>query len=211
MTKNVVIIDYGMGNLFSVSQAFQHCGANVTLTSDASVFERADLLVLPGVGAFREGMQEIKNRGFVEPIQNYAKSGRAFLGVCLGMQMLLDESEEFGTTAGLGMIPGKVVAIPKQTAQGEVQRVPHIGWNRVESCQPDPAILAGLPAGSAFYFVHSYAGKTQEPEDTLAFCTYGGHKVTAMIQRENILGCQFHPEKSGKAGLQIIRNLLCQL
>jgi glutamine amidotransferase len=210
--KNVTIIDYDMCNMLNVARAFEHCGASVHIADKPDSVASADRLVLPGVGAFPDCMRELRSRGFEDPIREFARTGRPMLGICVGMQALFDESEEFGRTNGLGMMPGKVVAIPAQDVQGNPQRVPHIGWTHL-SLPPsrqtwEGTILANLGPAPAFYFVHSFAARPLEPSDRLADAIYGGHRVSAAVQRENIVGVQFHPEKSGEAGLGVIRNFL---
>ena len=173
---NVTIIDYGLGNLYSVQRGLEQCGVGVTISADPKVIVGASRLILPGVGAFGNAMQELQRIGLVDAICEFAVSGRPLLGICLGMQLLLDESEEFGVNRGLGIIPGRVVPVPATTTTGEPQKIPHIGWNELE-----------------------------QPVDCLADCVYGGHRVTSVIRRGNVLGCQFHPEKSGEVGLAILK------
>ena len=204
---DVTVIDYGVGNLLSVQRGFEHCGARVTVTSDPQVILGADRLVLPGVGAFRDAMQELDVRGLPAVIRTYAASGKPLLGICLGMQMLLDESEEFGITQGLGLIPGRVVPVPAQTTDGDAQKIPHIGWSALypahDSWSGTP--LDEIQAGSAVYFVHSFMAQTRNATHRLADCVYGGHRIPAVIGSGNVFGCQFHPEKSGEVGLGILR------
>jgi glutamine amidotransferase len=204
---DVTIIDYGVGNLLSVQRGFEHCGARVAVTSDPEVILRAERLVLPGVGAFRDAMAELEQRGLPPVIHTYVASGKPLLGICLGMQMLLDESEEFGVTKGLGLIPGKVVPVPSQTVSGEPQKIPHIGWNALHPSSASWAgtFLEGIQLGSSVYFVHSFMAQPKAAVHNLAACTYGGHDVPAVISAGNVLGCQFHPEKSGEVGLGILR------
>lgn len=204
---DVTIIDYGVGNLLSVQRGFEHCGAHVTVTSDPEVILRSERLVLPGVGAFRDAMMELEQRGLPSVIRAYAASGKPFLGICLGMQMLLDESEEFGVTKGLGLIPGKVVPVPSKTVSGEPQKIPHIGWNALYPASDSWAgtFLDGIQPASSVYFVHSFMAQPKEAHHRLANCLYGGHEVPAVIGSGNVVGCQFHPEKSGEVGLGILR------
>jgi imidazole glycerol-phosphate synthase subunit HisH len=207
----VTVIDYGIGNLFSVGRALEHCGAEVTFTSDPALIESAPRLVLPGVGAFANGIQGLRDRGLVEPIRRYAASGRPLLGICLGMQMLAGVSEEFGTHEGLGLIPGRVVAVPDHTTAGVPHKIPHIGWNGLLATAGvswSETLLDDTPEGTAVYLVHSYAVTPEDPAHRLADCLYGGHRICAAIRRGNIVGCQFHPEKSGEVGLRILRRFL---
>ncbi len=215
----ITVINYGLSNLLSVQRAFEHFGAEVEITGAAADIAAARALVLPGVGAFRDGMAGLQKLGLVEPIREAAAAGRPLLGICLGMQMLFDESDEFGIHAGLGLIPGRVEKIPAEAADGTPQRVPNIGW-----CPLYPAglpgagtagyaaapadfrgtSLAGLQVGEECYFVHSYEAKPAQPADRLADTVYGGRRICAAAQRGSVLGTQFHPEKSGPAGLSIV-------
>jgi glutamine amidotransferase len=206
---DVTIIDYGVGNLLSVQRGFEHCGARVTVTSDPETILRSERLVLPGVGAFCDAMMELEQRGLPPVIRAYTASGKPFLGICLGMQMLLDESEEFSVTKGLGLIPGKVVPLPSQTVSGEPQKIPHIGWNALHPATSSwtGTFLEGIQPDSSVYFVHSFMAQPKEAQHLLAECVYGGHSVPAVIGSGNVLGCQFHPEKSGECGLGILRAL----
>lgn len=211
MTQKVVIIDYGAGNLLNVVRACEHCGADVSIADSAETIMCADRLILPGVGAFSDSMQELEKREMIEPILAYAKSGKPLLGICLGMQMLLDSSEEFGIWDGLGLIPGKVINIPATGVDGTPHKIPHIGWNQLIPGQSQSwaqTVLDSIPEGSSVYFVHSFMAVPTNDAHRLADCDYDGRQVCAAIQRENIIGCQFHPEKSGPVGLQIIQNFL---
>lgn len=208
----VTIIDYGLSNLLSVQHAFARFGAETLLTSDPAEVLRADALVLPGVGAFRDGMAGLEKLGLIEPIRQKAAAGTPLLGICLGMQMLFDESEEFGLHKGLGLIPGRVVKIPGTDADGCPQRVPHISW---EPLYPGGGradfvgtALAQLRAGEECYFIHSYEAKPLQGADCLAYTTYGGRQICAAATHGSVLGCQFHPEKSGEVGLKIIEEFL---
>ena len=204
----VTVIDYGIGNLLSVARAFEQCNADVLVTNDGEKISSADYLVLPGVGAFADGMNGLKDRGLVEPIMKFVDKERPFLGICLGMQLMLDESEEFGANEGLGLIPGKVVAIPNIGLDGTPHKIPHIGWNEIsapESISWEKTILQNTTPGSSFYFVHSYTAQPALNEHRLADCHYNGQLIAASIRKNSMYGCQFHPEKSGSLGLQIIK------
>lgn len=205
----VTVIDYGVGNLLSVQRGLEHCGAQVILTADPEAVIAAKRVVLPGVGAFANAMQALQERGLVPAIQGLARKGTPLLGICLGMQLLLDESEEFGLTKGLGLIPGRVVPVPMQTVAGEPQKIPHIGWNGLVPAESranwSGSLLQDNMPGEAAYFVHSFMSVPADPADRLADCFYGGHRVSAAIARNRITGCQFHPEKSGEVGLKILR------
>jgi imidazole glycerol-phosphate synthase subunit HisH len=208
----VTIIDYGIGNLLSVARAFEHCGAAPVVTGSPEAIRAAELLVLPGVGAFADGMQGLRDRGLIGPIKEFAASGRPFLGICLGMQMMLDAGEEFGLHEGLGLIPGKVVAIPSTGTDGRPHKIPHIGWSPLELPAPAPSwahtILEGIAPGAAAYFVHSYTAHPSDAGHRLADCHYDGRLISAVVRSGSLYGCQFHPEKSGEVGLAIVRNFL---
>lgn len=212
MRCDVAVIDYGIGNLFSVQRALEHCGANVLLTSDPELIKAAPRVLLPGVGAFADGMAELRQRGLDVVVRDVALKGIPLLGICLGMQLLLDESEEFGVTAGLGLIPGRVRAIPATTTSGVAQKIPHIGWSELLPATNDTSWhgtpLADLGVGAAMYFVHSFMAQPAHTSHRIADCLYGGHRVSAVIGRDNVLGCQFHPEKSGELGLNVLRRFL---
>lgn len=206
----VTVIDYGIGNLLSVCRAFEHCGAEVRLAVSPMEVEKAERLVLPGVGAFVDGMAGLSAGGFIGPIRNYVQTGRPFLGICLGMQMMLETSEEFGVHEGLGLIPGNVLAIPPTGMNGKPHKIPHIGWDAIFPSTPTMdwkgTILAGIKPGTAVYFVHSFAAALSNPAHRLADCDYNGRIISAVLKCGNLYGCQFHPEKSGEAGLWVIRN-----
>lgn len=207
----VTIIDYGIGNLLSVARAFEHCGASVLLTDDPVKITGADYLVLPGVGAFADGIAGLSESGLVEPIKSFTAKERPFLGICLGMQLMLDESKEFGVNEGLGLIPGKVVAIPPVGNDGLPHKIPHIGWNDIYAPSGilwEGSILENTQENSSFYFVHSFTAQPALHEHRLADCYYDGQVIAAAIRKNNLYGCQFHPEKSGLAGLSILKTFL---
>ena len=212
MKPRVTVVDYGLGNLLSVTRALEHCGAAVSVTSSGIDVLEAARLVLPGVGAFRSGMEELEKRGLTEPVRDYAASGGPFLGICLGMQMMLETSEEFGVRRGLGLIAGKVVAIPRNGG-ASTRKTPHIGWSTLRRSRTgrdwSGSILEGLEADRvSAYFVHSYSAVPDDARDVLAECVYDGWIVTAAIAKANAIGCQFHPEKSGETGLAILSNFV---
>ena len=212
MKPEVVVVDYGMGNLLSVARAMEHCGANVQLTRSPEAIRSAERVVLPGVGAFKVGMAGLQERGLVEPLREFAGSGRPLLGICLGMQMLFELSEEFGEHAGLGLIAGRVVPIPAQGSKGEAHKIPHIGWNElVPSGSPDAwmsSILRHVPAHCSAYFVHSFAAIPAHQRERVADCFYDGIQIAAVVRSGSVAGCQFHPEKSGKTGLAILDSFI---
>lgn len=208
---NVTIVDYGSGNLFSVARAIEHAGGLPGLASTAEDIERAERLLLPGVGAFEDGMQGLRERGLIEPIRRYARSGRPLLGICLGMQMLASSSEEFGEHAGLDLIPGRVVSVPALDVNGQPQKIPHIGWADLLPARPEGwpgTLFSGVPADASVYLVHSYHLVPESAAHRLADCEYGGHCITAAVQSGRVAGCQFHPEKSGPVGIEILRAFL---
>ncbi|CAA6605014.1 Imidazole glycerol phosphate synthase subunit HisH 1 [Rhodospirillaceae bacterium LM-1] len=209
--NTVTLVDFGAGNLLSVMRAFRHLDAEVKLASTPEAVLAADRLVLPGVGAFGACMGGLRARDLIEPVKEYAASGRPFLGICVGMQMLFDESEEFGANKGLGLIPGRVVRIPSLSANGELHKVPHIGWNSLHACRDGGwrgTPLEPLGQGANAYFVHSYAAYPKDGAHRLAECDYNGIILLAAACKDNVTGCQFHPEKSGKAGLSILTRFL---
>lgn len=206
---DVVMIDYGVGNLLSVQRGLEHCGARVTLTSDPERILAARRVVLPGVGAFGDAMQALERLGLVSVIRELAHHQTPLLGICLGMQLLLEESEEFGITHGLGLIPGRVIPVPTLTLIGETQKIPHIGWSAMYPSSAsrgwNGTVMQDNRSGEAAYFVHSFMAVPLNPEHRIADCVYGGHRIAATIGRGQITGCQFHPEKSGEVGLKILR------
>jgi len=202
------IVDYNMGNLASVINAFKKVGADARLESDPSKLDQYDKLILPGVGAFGDAMEHLKSNGMDAAVIAYAKTGKPLLGICLGMQLLFDSSEEFGSTQGLGLIPGKVVAFDESKFD-HPQKVPHMGWNELfqQSVGADPSVCPlfdGLPKDFYLYFVHSFHAVC---EDKYAIGkTHYGYEFVSAVQNANIYGIQPHPEKSHENGLQIIEN-----
>jgi glutamine amidotransferase len=211
-TPDVAVVDYGVGNLLSVQRAFEHCGANVAVTGDAQAILGARHVVLPGVGAFPVAIGQLRASGLDTIVRQAATAGIPVLGICLGMQMLLDESVEFTPTAGLGLIPGRVVPVPAVSASGEPQKIPHIGWSPLRPAAGvatwQNTLLAATSEGDAVYFVHSFMAPPRDAADWLAVTSYGDQPIPAVIARGNVLGCQFHPEKSGEAGLTVLRSFL---
>ena len=195
------IVDYGMGNLFSVSKALERLGADYFISADQTELLNADALILPGVGSFRDAMERLQ----VETIREFAATGKPLLGICLGMQLLFEESEENGPTKGLGLLPGKVRRFPGTTPEGETYKVPHMGWNRLEFVKDSP-LLTGLDEDYV-YFVHSYFVDADRNEALLAKADYH-EQVSAVVGRDNIYGMQFHPEKSSKLGMALLDNFL---
>jgi len=197
---HMVIVDYGVGNLRNVQKAFQAIGSNPVITSNPAEIIAAGSVILPGVGAFGDAIDNLRRRGLEAPVQQAAQSGKPLFGICVGMQLLFDQSDEMGTHTGLGLIPGRVTRF----RQGLT--VPHMGWNEVEPAAAHP-LLAGLPAESFAYFAHSYLCQPDNPAHTIARTDYDGYFPCA-VAHHNVFGIQFHPEKSQRVGLQILKNFV---
>lgn len=211
MKHSVTVVDYGSGNLLSTVRALETCGATVYLSDDHELIRNSRFMVIPGVGAFSECMDRFHTRGLVEPVLEALSRGAVVLGICVGMQILFDRSEEFGITDGLGLIPGVVRQIPASDTQGMRQKVPNVGWRQINEPTPgawNGTILQGITPGSFCYFVHSFAGTPCRNENRLADITYGGRPLCAAVKKGTLFGTQFHPEKSGEIGLKIFRNFL---
>lgn len=210
MTPEIAIIDYGMGNLRSVAKALERIGAEARIIDTPQGIGEAAALVLPGVGAFGQAMSRLTSEGFDELVKSWVKEGRPFLGICLGMQLIFTESEEFGPVRGLDLIPGRVVRFqgPAYERNGERSglKVPHIGWNHIKVVKEHP-VVADLPKAAMAYFVHSYYCVPDDPEWTV-LVTDHGIDFTSAGGRDNIFATQFHPEKSGEAGLKILTNFV---
>src|SRR5574341_828962 len=191
----LALIDYGIGNLSSVEKALEHVGAEVVLTDDPSTILKATKVVLPGVGAFGDGMKGLRARGLVEVVKEVVESGTPLLGICVGMQILFEMSEEMGEHGGLGILKGRVMKFRSNL------KVPQTGWNQIEPCKPSP-LFRGLPSGSYAYFNHSYYCAAQ-PEDTLAMTDYG-IEYPSVVGQGSVYGIQFHPEKSQSVGLILL-------
>ena len=196
----IAIIDYGVGNLFSLSHSLSSIGAGVTVTGDAAVIREADHVILPGVGAFGDAAAKLRETGLDEAVRAVAAAGTPIMGICLGMQLLLDRSFEFGEHEGLGLIPGEVRPISEVIPAD--YKIPHIGWNALDITRPHP-IFKDVRPGDCVYFVHSFYGAKCAPA-LLATAEYGAD-LTAAVGRGNVVGCQFHPEKSGAVGLGILK------
>lgn len=206
------VVDYGMGNLMSVSRAFVSLGYDIQISEETSLLEGAAGLVLPGVGAFKDCMDNLEKKGLTGFLKDWFRAGKPFLGICLGLQLLFSESEEFGTHRGLDLVRGKVVRFADDMRNGNpyqeggrrrALKIPHMGWNRVEYPEAN-RFFRGIPQGSFFYFVHSYYVLPQEKIDTLM--TEYGIEFVSGVARDNILAVQFHPEKSQKVGLRLLSN-----
>jgi glutamine amidotransferase len=205
MSKSITIIDYGMGNLRSVQKGFEKVGFDARVTDDPVVAAQADRLVLPGVGAFQDCMDNLREGGFIEPILRHVASGKPFLGICLGLQLLFSESEEFGLHRGLDVVPGRVRRFPADLrTDDETLKVPHMGWNQIDLQRPSP-LFEGLSGGESVYFVHSYYVDPVDPA-VVASTTDYGLTFCSSIWRDNVMATQFHPEKSQQVGLRILEN-----
>ncbi|NOR57828.1 MAG: imidazole glycerol phosphate synthase subunit HisH [Sulfurimonas sp.] len=199
---NITIIDYGLGNLRSIKNAFKHLGIECNLSCDKNTILNSDAIVLPGVGAFGHAMEILTELNLISTISEFANSGKPLLGICLGMQLLFDESDEFGVTKGLGLINGRVQKLK------HVQKLPHIGWNSLcKNIDLKNTILDNLNEKTEFYFVHSYAVVTNEIY-ILSSSKYDDITFCSSVKKENIYGCQFHPEKSGEFGLSVLENFI---
>lgn len=212
MSRVVHVVDYGVGNLHSVSRAVEKVGGIAQLTSDPALLKSAERIILPGVGAFKPCIDTLRESGLAEAIASFARNERPFLGICVGMQVLFDYSLEFGRHEGLGLIPGHVAPIPGQDQTGS-RKVPHIGWSPLllPAGRTDwsGSLLAEQSAGrSSAYFVHSYSCLPSDAEHRLAEVNYADYPICAAVQSGNIIGCQFHPEKSGEVGLRILSAFL---
>jgi len=203
---SIAVVDYDMGNLHSVCKGLEKAGTKPKITDSPREIALADAVLLPGVGSFDPAVQHLRSRGLEDPIKEAIASGKPFLGICLGLQILFDSSEE-GKEPGLGIIPGKV-----RRFQSEPNiTIPHMGWNQLEMTQPNVLLWQTLPANPWVYFVHSYYVDPVDPQVRAATITHGSQTVTAAIARENMMAVQFHPEKSSTNGLQMLSNFVSQL
>lgn len=193
MTKKIVIVDYGVGNLFSLKKAFEFCGITPVISEEADDVKTADALVLPGVGSFEAGMRGLQTRGLIPEVRRYPSSKKPMLGICLGAQLMLTKGHEFGERDGLGIIPGAVLPFPKIT-----EKVPHIGWSKVTE---------GKRSFNA-YFLHSYILEPRNLEDVFGVTEYGGYRFCSSVKKGAVYGVQFHPEKSGEEGLAVISRFI---
>ena len=198
---SVAIVDYGVGNLFSLQSSLAHIGAEATVTSDAETIAAAERVVLPGVGAFGDAARKLRRSGLDRAVLDAAAAGKPLLGICLGMQLLFDRSFEHGEHAGLGLVPGEVRPIAEVIPKD--YKIPHIGWNSLDFCDMDSPLFRYIREKDRVYFVHSYYAASCGAH-TVATAEYGA-PLTAAVQRDKIYGCQFHPEKSGTVGLNILR------
>ena len=203
MIIKVGIIDYGISNLTSVFNAFHHIGVEVEVIANPVGFKYCTHMVLPGVGSFSTGIKNLEKSGFVNHIREWAYAGKPLIGMCLGMQLLAEEGEEFGLSKGLGLIPGRVV---KVKTNDPALRLPHVGWNDVKIAERS-LLLGGIDNPADFYFVHTYGYEDPTASYVTGVCQYGGAQV-AIIEKGNVYGTQFHPEKSQKNGLTLLRNFI---
>ena len=215
-SPRIAIVDYGMGNLFSVQQACETAGLGVIITSSRVEISAADGVVLPGVGAFGVAMETLNRLDLVSALRDYAASGKPLLGICLGMQLLMTESQEFGVHRGLGIVDGEVVRLEEAEEGGRRLKIPQVGWNRIHSPCPDGlggpenwrgTPLQGLSDGEFMYFVHSFHAEPQDNSGVLSTTQYGPGEFCSSFTYGSIAACQFHPERSGPKGLQIYQNL----
>ena len=196
----VAIVDYGVGNLFSLRSSLASVGVESIVTGDVSQLRKADRIILPGVGAFGDAADKLRETGLFNPLKEIASAGKPLLGICLGMQLLFERGFEFGEHAGLGLIAGDVLPMAPRLPEG--LKIPQIGWNGLTLTQPDP-IFSEIKSGDFVYFVHSFYAET--PKENVIATTDYGFPVTAAVRYKNVCGCQFHPEKSGETGLKILR------
>jgi glutamine amidotransferase len=210
--SKVMVLDYGVGNLLSVKRGLEYFGAEVKITSDYREIRNADRLVFPGVGAFPNAMHNLEKLDLIDPIKKFVKTGKPFMAICLGMQLLMDESDEFQITKGLGIIKGNVTKIPSKNAQDISHKVPHIGWSKIQPGKYlsnwDSTLLQNNRTHDYAYFVHSYHVLPLEPKNILATTNFNGIDIVAALNSENITAFQFHPEKSSTTGLKIL-NRFC--
>jgi len=209
--KETAIINYGSGNIFSLTNALDHVGVPNVLVSTPEDLDSYDQMILPGVGAFSDCMDKLHEKQFTSAIQTFVEAGKKTLGICVGMQMLFDKSFEFGESQGFGFLPGNVEKIPTANAKNMPITVPHVGWRKIEICEAAlgmtgvDQVLAQLDARNEYYFVHSFCAKPEIHSDLIATTDYNGVSIAAAVGRDNLLGLQFHPEKSGEAGLGLLK------
>ena len=213
----VAIVDYGLGNLFSVKHACGHAGLDAAITSDRDDIFSSRAVILPGVGAFRDAMEALVRQDLVAVLKDVARSGTPLIGICLGMQLLMSESQEFGSSPGLGIVDGDVVRLEDSEIQGRRLKVPHIGWSRIEERRHNgnsnaadrwrASLIEEVPEGSFMYFVHSYYARPVDPEVILSTTRYGPIDFCSSFRKERVFGCQFHPERSGPLGLRVYHQL----
>lgn len=211
-SSKVTIVDYGVGNILSVKRGFEYLGATVSVCSNPKEIIKASRIVLPGVGAFPKAMDYLNELNLVDSIKEFALTSRPILAICLGMQLLMSESEEFEHTRGLNLITGKVIPIPKFSIVGARLKIPFVSWSELYPLDSDQTwnktVLQDIKVGASAYFTHSFMVEPEQKSNSIAYTNYGGHKIKAVIQKDNITGCQFHPERSGNVGLTILRSFV---
>jgi glutamine amidotransferase len=206
--KKVAVVDYGLGNLFSINQACHHVGLNPVITTDETEILNADALILPGVGAFGNAMEYLNQSGLIGAIHTFVQTGKPFMGICLGMQLLFSESEEFGIHKGLDLIKGKIVRFPVVDQQQQPLKVPQIQWNTIAPGERSTWMaspLKHIPEHAYMHFVHSYYAIPQDRHTVLSYSEYGGVRYASAVMHNNIVAFQYHPEKSGHYGLMIYK------
>jgi glutamine amidotransferase len=209
MHIKVAIVDYGLGNLFSVNSACELVGLDAIITSDVDIVRKADAVILPGVGAFGDAMDTLRETHLLDAIFESIQEGKPFFGICLGMQLMFSESEEFGTNKGLGLIKGKIVKFPERNADGGIIRVPQIQWNQVWGNKKEiwaDSPLKNIDEGSYMQFVHSYYAIPSDTNTILSYSEYEGVRYASAVIKDNLVGMQYHPEKSADKGIAIYRN-----
>lgn len=214
LAATVAIVDFGMGNLFSVQQACEVAGLRGLITADAERILSSDAVILPGVGAFGDAMQALRRLDLIAPLREVAESGKPLVGICLGMQLMMEESEEFGRHEGLGLFEGRVVRLQGRDRDARALKVPQVGWNRV--LKPghvgwEGSYLEGIADGECLYFVHSFCVRPADPFVVLSVTRYGTDEFCSSLRRGRVFACQFHPERSGPSGLRLYQNLAREL
>lgn len=204
----VVIVDYKIGNYFSLINALKNCDVNFSVSNDTSEIKKSDVLLLPGVGAFKSGMDNLKKLNLVDCIKEHAEKKKKILGICLGMQLLLDKSEEFGDENGLGLIEGSVKKLPAKNSLGQKNLVPNMSWNIIEknNLSNNKTFLENIKDNNFYYFVHSFYAKLSDHKNIAAFSNFYDFKFAAIINKNNVFGTQFHLEKSGIEGIKLLKN-----
>jgi imidazole glycerol-phosphate synthase subunit HisH len=212
MATRVAIVDFGMGNLFSIQNACRVAGIDAIVTSSAKEVADAGAAILPGVGAFGDAMATLRREGLDKAVKELADSGRPLLGLCLGMQLLMSESSEFGRHDGLGIVEGDVGGLSEAVFEGRRLKVPHIGWNAIRFYRDRKGtVLEGLPNRTSMYFVHSFYVRPRHPNAVLTVTRFGDFEFCSSLQQGNVFGCQFHPERSGSVGLRVFQTFACRL
>ena len=207
MSKKVIILDYGMGNLFNIQRVFNHIGVESEITFDADKILNAERLIIPGVGAFDQAMNNLRKQDLIEPIKEYSKSGKPLLGICLGMQLLFSESTEFGLHSGLDVIKGSVLKF--ESEKNQAIKIPQIGWNTItKKTDREHQLFSDIDDGTYYYFIHSYYCEPSNDSEIMATTVYGEKTFCSATHKDNIWGCQFHPERSGEAGLKVFKNFI---